>query len=286
MNHVSRTITWYRRIVALEQLPLDSDDVVPRQRLYQVALASLQLAFEFGRAAGRLAAKPAAASGTSPDTDSQDSQGQTEVDRAAARMADRIAKLQSQLSAIDEQIAHASPKEKATLTARRGEISAALDLARQIQNTIQQLQRFEDIYETHTGESSGGLSAQIADLRESVPELRAAGAGAHPTAAPNLAAGGPGSPPNAAAAPPGSGAPPASAAPPGSAAPPAAATSPGTAAPQSAVNAETFRPESAGVIVLFGKWFSLLQSRRQLADAMKQTADLGKDLAGIRDKIT
>jgi small-conductance mechanosensitive channel len=210
-------------------------------------------------------------------------------------MADRIAKLQSQLSAIDEQIAHAAAKEKATLTAKRGEISAALDLAREIQNTIQQLQRFEDIYETHTGESSGGLSAQIADLQQSVPELRAAGAGVHATAAPNLAPGGPGSPPNAAGTPPGSGATPASAAPPGSAAspgsaaPPAGATLPGTAAPQTAVtpaNAETFRPESAGVIVLFGKWFSLQQSRRQLADAIKQTADLAKDLAGIRDKLT
>ena len=40
------------------------------------------------------------------------------------------------------------------------------------------------------------------------------------------------------------------------------------------------------MIVLFGKWFSLQQSRRQLADAIKQTAALAKDLAGIRDKIT
>jgi small-conductance mechanosensitive channel len=51
-------------------------------------------------------------------------------------------------------------------------------------------------------------------------------------------------------------------------------------------NAETFRPESAGVIALLGKWFSLVEARRQLADAQKQTAALAKDLAGIRDKIT
>src|SRR5579864_962709 len=61
VNHVSSTTTWYRRIVALQQLPVDSDDVVPRERLRQVGLASLQLAFEFGLAAGRLAAKPAPA---------------------------------------------------------------------------------------------------------------------------------------------------------------------------------------------------------------------------------
>jgi small-conductance mechanosensitive channel len=279
VNHVSRTVTWYRRIAALQQLPVDSDDIVPRQRLYQAALASLQLAFEFGHAAGRLAARPVAASGASPDNDSQDSQGQsTEVDRAAARMAARIDNLQSQLSAIGQQITRASPKEKAALSAKRGEISAALDLAKEIQSTIGQLQRFEDIYETHTGESPGGLAAQIADLRQSVPELRAAGPGVHATAAPTPPPGGPGSP-STGGAPPGSAAPPAG---------PTSATPPGTA-PQPAATAaspETFRPESAGVIALFGKWFSLEEVRRQLADAMKQTAGLAKDLAGIRDRIT
>jgi small-conductance mechanosensitive channel len=301
VNHVSRTLTWYRRIAALQQLPVDSDDVVPRQRVYQTALASLQLAFEFGRAAGRLAAKPAP-SGANPDNDSQDSQGQTtEVDRAAARMADRIARLQSQLSAIDQQLTHASPKDKKTLSAKRGEIAAALDLAKEIQNTIGQLQRFEDIYETHTNEAPGGLSAQIADLQQSVPELRPTGPGVHARAAQtwNLPAGGPDSPSTG----PGAGAAPGSAASPGTtptpsgtaassqggAAPTAAAAAPGTAGPPSAgvpANAETFRPESAGVIALLGKWFSLVQARRQLADAQKQTADLAKDLAGIRDKIT
>jgi small-conductance mechanosensitive channel len=276
VNHVSRTITWYRRIVALQQLPVDSDDVVPRERLYQAARASLQLAFDFGHAAGRLATKPTAGSGAGSGDDSQDSQGQgSGIDRAAARMADRIANLQSQLSAIDQQITHASARERATLSAKRGEISAALDLAKEIQNTIGQLQHFEDASDTRTSESSGGLSAQIADLRQSVPELRAAGPGARGTEAltPNPSAGGPGSPSTAAASP-GSGAP--SATPGGSAVP--------ASPPISA--AETFRPESAGVIALFGKWFSLEEARRQLADAMKQTTGLAKDFAGIRDKIT
>jgi small-conductance mechanosensitive channel len=274
VNHASRSLTWYRRILALEQLPVDSDDVVPRERLYQAARASLQLAFEFGRAAGRLAARPAASSGTAESQDSQDQA--TAVDRAAARTADRIAKLQSQLNAIDQQITHAAAKEKATLAARRGEISAALDLARQIQNTIGQLQRFEEISETHTSDASGGLSAQIADLQQSVPELRAPGPGVHGTGASGSSGGAPAST-SAGAAPPGSAGPTVSANPPvGSATVPSAPP----------VVAETFRPESAGVIALFGKWFSLEEGRRQLTDAMKQTAGLAKDLADIREKIT
>ena len=284
VNQVSRTIAWYRRIGALQQLPVDSDDIVPRERVYQTALASLQVAFEFGRAAGRLAAKPATASGTTSDNDSADSQGQTsEVDRAAARMADRIANLQSHLSAIEQQLAHATPKEKATLTARLGEISAALELAKEIQNTIGQLQRFEELYETHTSDASGGLLAQINDLRQSVPELRAAAAGVNGTEGLTSTAGRSGGPPTGSAASAGSGVSGGSGAAGGSAAP--AATAP-PASTVVRVNAETFRPESAGVIALFGKWFSLEEARRQLADAMKQTTDLAKDVAGMRDKIT
>src|SRR3569832_1713920 len=55
VNHVSRTITWYRRVMALQQIPADSDDIVPRDRLSQTALTSLQQAFDFGHAAGDMA---------------------------------------------------------------------------------------------------------------------------------------------------------------------------------------------------------------------------------------
>ena len=113
VNHVSRTISWYRGIVNLQQLPVDSEDVVPRDRLYQTALTSVQLAFDFGHAAGILADKaPAAATAGAPNPsadDSQDSDSQgSSVDRAAARMADRISNLQSQLAELDQQIAHAA----------------------------------------------------------------------------------------------------------------------------------------------------------------------------------
>jgi small-conductance mechanosensitive channel len=267
VNHVSRTITWYRSIVALQPVTVDSDDVVPRERLYQTTLTSLQLAFDFGQAAARQASKPQASSGEGSDS-SPDAQNQVSaVDRAAARIADRISTLQSQLGALDQQIAHAKPKDKQTLAAKRGEVAAALDLAKEIQNTVGQIQRFEDLFEAHTAGSSGGLAAQIADLRRSVPELRAAALGSH-------------APP---AAPPANAAPSPSLAPAGTpATAPAGSMTPATPA----ASAETFRPESAGVIALIGKWFSLEGTRRQLADVVKQTEGLAKDLEGIRNKVT
>jgi small-conductance mechanosensitive channel len=250
VSQVRRTITWYRRILALQQLPVDFDDVVPRDRLYQTALTSLQLAFDFGHAAGAMAGKaqtaPDAKADDSPDSDTQG----TAVDRAAARMADRITNLQGQLTSLDEQIAHAAAKDKDTLVARRGEVAAALDLAKEIQGTVGQIQRFEEASDAHASGASGGLAAQIADLRRSVPEVRGTASG--------------------------SGAPPPK---------PAAAVPPATPAAAPA-STETFRPESAGVIALLGKWFSLEGARRDLSDATKQTDGLSKDLEKIRGEVT
>jgi small-conductance mechanosensitive channel len=71
----------------------------------------------------------------------------------------------------------------------------------------------------------------------------------------------------------------------GTAKPAAPAATAVPAAPTTA-NAETFRPESAGVIALLGKWFSLEGARRDLSDAAKQTDGLTKDLEKIRVEVT
>lgn len=252
VNHVSRTITWYRRILALQQIPADSDDIVPRDRLSQTALTSLQLAFDFGRAAGAMTAS------AQPTSDASD-QGSA-IDRAAARMADRINDLQSQLTSVDEQISRASAKDKGALVAKRGEISAALDLSKQIQGTVGQIQKFEETSDAHAGGASGGLAAQIADLRRSVPEVHGSGMGA------GSAGPGPGTGANGGSA--------------------SGTNSAKPAAPASSSNsAETFRPESAGIIALFGKWFSLEGARRDLADATRQTDGITKDLNKLRDSV-
>jgi small-conductance mechanosensitive channel len=254
IDHVSRTIAWYRRMMALQQIPADSDDIVPRDRLSQTALTSLQLAFDFGRAAGAMASTQPTADAAADASD----QGSA-IDRAAARMAERINELQSQLTAVDEQISHASAKNKEALVAKRGELGAALDLSKQIQGTVAQIQRFAETSDAHAGGAAGGLAAQIADLRKSVPELHGAGSAASPngTNATGTAS--------------------ASIANPSAAKP---------AAPASASNgAESFRPESAGIIALFGQWFSLQSVRRDLADATRQTDGITKDLNKVRDSV-
>ena len=261
---VSRTIAWYRRMVALQQLPADSEDVLPRDRFFPAALTTLQLAFEFGHAAASLASKAQAQANNAAQA--QDAQNPTTaVDQAVARLADRISSLESQLSAIDQQLAHAGAKERETLVARRAALAAALDLAKEIQQTVAQIQHFEESSEAQASGSTGGLAGQIADLRRSVPELRAGPPAPATASAPGSAGSAAGPAPSASA--------------------PASAS---TAAPSAgaAANTAAFRPESAGVIALLGKWFSLEGERRQLTDATKQTDDLAKGLAAVRNQVS
>src|SRR5579871_5679083 len=104
--HVSKSIAWYRRIVALQQLPADPEDTISHDRLNQTALRALRLAFDFGRAAAALAAVESAAkaapaktgssaqasgngqpsSSSAPEQASSSADMATNFDRAAARL--------------------------------------------------------------------------------------------------------------------------------------------------------------------------------------------------------
>jgi small-conductance mechanosensitive channel len=274
LDHVSHTLTWFRGMGALQQMPADSEDLVPRSSLAKTALTSLQLAFEFGHAAASLAGNSPAtpASGASSgDTKGAPNQ-QSSLDQAADRISSRMAQLQAQLSDIDQQISHAAPKDRQMLSAKRGEISAALDLTREIQGTIGQVQRFEETVEAHESGAAGSLAAQLADLQKTVPELRSAPNPPGASASASAGQAGAGASDKGTTPSPGAPAP----------APPAAATP----APAPASDAGAFRPESAGVITLFGKWFSLEGSRRQLSDATHQTEALQKNLEALRTELT
>jgi small-conductance mechanosensitive channel len=309
VQHVTHAIAWYRRMGALQQLPADAEDVVPRDRLNKSGLIGVRLAFDFGHAAAVLQSKAATATAnqtppgapangaaagpqSTPGTANQDSnnsssaqgaQGEAgELDRIADRLAQRVAALQSQVAELDQRLGRAPARERQTLRARRAEVAAALDLSREVQETVEQIERFEENAETATSAAGSGLAAQIADLERSVPEARhggtrstAAASGTAGTAGNTVAAS-----PNASS----SASPASSAANSSSASTPAPASGLSPLAPAPA--AAPFRPESAGVITLVGKWFSLQSNRRQLTDAIKLTDSLVKELDSLRTDVS
>src|SRR5262249_2292836 len=112
-----------------------------------------------------------------------------QLDQISDRVAQRIAALQTQLSGLDEQLTKARGEEKATLSAQRGNVQAALALLKEVQGSMQDMQRFESY--TLQGDNGGesGLAGQIADLEKSVPEVGTAAAGAGAASAKSNSAG-------------------------------------------------------------------------------------------------
>ena len=164
--HVERTVAWFHRIQSLEQQPGLSDDVASRERLRQTSTSALQLGFDFARAAAALVKADASAA---PTADAQG--GGRGFDQAAARLAQRVAGLQTRLADVATEISRASARSRAALIAQRDELAAALALAKDVQSTVQNLARFAAM-STAASETAGSLAAQVNDLERSVPEAR------------------------------------------------------------------------------------------------------------------
>ena len=193
--HLGESVDWFHHLAPIEQLQIAGADSATRERLHQQSLTAVRLAFEFGkacaallnaesrqRAASSAAAVPAAsrstaggstaAATTAADTSTPAKGLAGRLDQAAANVAQRIDGLQSQLDSLKEQIAKARGKERETLVAQQGQVSAALQLAREVQASVQDMENFEA---TSIAGDKGNLSpldGQIVDMERSIPELR------------------------------------------------------------------------------------------------------------------
>lgn len=274
LDHLNRTVSWYRGLQPVEQLQATPEDLLSRDKLHQQSVTALRLAFDFGRAcAAILSAQPDQANLNDDSDQSTGFAGQ--LDRISDRVTQRVATLQSQLATLDEQLPHARAAEKTTLTAQRANLAAALALAREVQSSMQDMQRFQE--SALLGESKGqsGLAAQIAELQKSVPEA------VRITKGSGGSSGGSGAGGNAGA---GGGTASATNSPSGVNSGSASATT--ASSSTSAAASPTFRPDSAGVIALATEWFSLHGTRRQLNDAMKQTDSLLDQVETMRTAVT
>jgi small-conductance mechanosensitive channel len=276
--HLGETVDWFHHLAPIEQLQVAGSDA-ERGKLHQQSLIAVRLAFQFGKACAALldaqtrqaqavqsrqAPSSTAAAVNKGPPNSKGFAGR--LDQAAAEVAQRINDLQSQLDSLKDKSAHARGKERETLDAQQGQVSAALRLAREVQASVQDMEEFEASSITGDNGNLSPLNGQIADMVRSVPELRTA----TPTASrsktdssdASSASGG------AAAKGPATG---------GATTNTPSATSSGAARP-----ANAFRVESAGVIALVTEWFSLRDMRRQLGEYIKETGDLQDEIERVR----
>lgn len=178
LAHLARSISWYRQMAAVEQSGELPDDVIASDNTQRISARALQLAFDFARAAVPLVQGERKSNGNG-------AAGSFNAERASARAVERIAAVEARIAEVDAAAGKAGARAGATLSARRKELQAELNLAKAIQESLQRLRAFM------SGQSGGGsdLPGYIDRLERSVPEaMRGAQTAAQPAQAQNAAA--------------------------------------------------------------------------------------------------
>ena len=257
LDHVQRTVSWYRGLAAVEQISLPGvDSSVARSQLQQQSVEAVHLAFDFGKAAediiGRESQAQSASAPAGGGTKSAAPTMVAQLERSAADLAAREAALRAELTDVTGRLRRSRGAARTALEAQREGTVAALQLVQQIESNIDQLRRFQESAIAGQGKPPKGLRAQLAALERSVPEL-AAGAGPAGAAA--------GAAPSPAAARPAS----------------------GKSGVKSA--AANFQPQSAGTVTLIGQWGALHGYRGQLDAAIRSTTALEAELTHTRSRL-
>ena len=234
IHHLEQTIGWYRHVTAAEQMPVVSSDVLLHDSTVETAAEALQLAFDYAHA-------EAALLNGGQETGPAQSNN---LAQAAARAAGRVTDLESRLSALNDRLAKAPASGRATLEAQRGAWSAELELARQVQQTIQSMLSFQG---TSGQGKASGLAGQVDELQRAFPEAVHARRGQD----------------NA-----------------GNAKAPASAPSPQAQSAAPAV--EPFHAESAGIFSLATELFTVNSARGRLDDLQQETDGLLRGIDRLR----
>lgn len=164
LAHVERVISWYRDVNAMEGSPELAKDVLLRETARTMSTEALQLAFAFARAEAALSNANVSPGASSEAGSRQGTTGR--IEQVAARAATRVANVQVRLENLDAAIANAPERSRFVLLERRQRILAELGLAKQIQESVQNLAAFMG----SVGTGNGGLASRIDQLERSVPE--------------------------------------------------------------------------------------------------------------------
>jgi small-conductance mechanosensitive channel len=168
LAHLNQAISWYRQVAALDITAGQPSDTLYLENARGSAAQALQLAFQSATAHAALVAQQKKGAGTSADasTESQSTDQQQSIAKAAAGTAARIAGIQSQIADLNAQISKATSKTRQPLLSQRDALQGELDLYKTIQESLQKIAAVAN------NEITGsGLSVQIAQLKQSVPEV-------------------------------------------------------------------------------------------------------------------
>ncbi|HEX5475016.1 MAG TPA: mechanosensitive ion channel family protein [Vicinamibacterales bacterium] len=239
IGHLDQTIQWYQAVDSAAQQPDLTTDASSRGRAHQSAVSALQLAFDFARAEATLVPGQQPAPAAPPTAGSASNLTQLE-----AHLTDRVNTLQTKLAGLDERLAHATAKDRASLLPQRDALRANVQLAKTIQADVEQILRFAATAQA-SGTATSSLTARINELERSIPEAR------HTISQATSTAPGPGARPAAAAS-------------------------------TSTVASPMFRPQSAGIVALAAQLVALTNTRRSVTGVLRVTDALMQSVADRR----
>jgi small-conductance mechanosensitive channel len=164
LAHLERTISWYRKLNAVERFPALANDVLRRETARRMSIHALQLAFDFARAQAALLTvdRPSA----EPPVGSPVGRSGRSLEQVAARATERVARLEARIRELDSAVVKAAVRARPILIARRKQALAELELAEQIQGSAKGLVAFMDT----VGAANNGLAGRIDQLERSVPD--------------------------------------------------------------------------------------------------------------------
>jgi small-conductance mechanosensitive channel len=167
IDFLEQTVDWYRRVSALDENAVTTQELLYRDAARQHARDAVRLAFQFARAdAAMLSDQEKVSSTTNPGNPSRDARLSHAADVAEKRVAD----VRAQLDQVNQQIAKADPASLPVLTARRDKLSSQLELAIARRDV---LKNFSGFMSDSAAGSAAGLLARIDELERSVPEVQA-----------------------------------------------------------------------------------------------------------------
>jgi small-conductance mechanosensitive channel len=298
-GHLGKTADWYHHLEASQQLQTAAADSGAKDRLHQQALTAVRLAVEFGKACAALLNQQAQQAQTNPAPAGSSKGFAGRLDEAAASVEQRIDALQSQLDTLNGQIAKTRGKARQSLLAKKGEVSAALELAREVRESVQDMEDFEASSIAGDQGNLSPIEGRIVAIERSIPELRpslkgsrgrrgatassgpsggsAPGGGSSGGGTSGSGNNGGGSGVGSAGSGTGGGS--------SSSASGGGSNSAAGGGSMKSASASPLRIESAGVIALIGEWFSLSDLRRQLSAAIKETDALQDEIGKLRASL-
>ncbi len=161
VQFLSHTISWYRELAVEQKNATEPSDLTFVQENHRVADQIVQLAFEFSRNQAQLQSRQPAQPQSPSDSGSQSQR----LVQALQKIGQQIQDTQAELQSVREKMA--SGARRPALVSQAAELQSELGLLDARRDAMESMVEF--VNSSSSGNSGGGLRAQIEELARSVP---------------------------------------------------------------------------------------------------------------------